>query len=226
MAAAFGALRDDGVGSGFGCPYGLSDSGDHVQHLCLRFVSLGEPLGERLIGLGPSGRDDRRLSSQRSGPLGFTGAKQQKVEAEGPVCPGSDCGGQLRDLFGSATATTLDTEPTGVGNRGDQIRVGPQTHPAEHHGMGDPQKLADGSPQHVDGVTSSSDTECCADRKWLRTATSRSPRDWPSRGRGSGDGSTGLRHAGDAIQQVREPIRQRHERGMIRVERDDLSSPR
>ena len=155
MTSAFGALGDDRVGSGLGCSYGLRHCGHHVQHPGSCVVRLGEQLGERLIGLGPSGRYDRWTRGQGRGPFGLTGHEQQKVEAEGPIGSVPDGGGQVGDLLGWAATATLDAEPSRVRDRGDEIGVGPQTHPAEHDRMGYAEQLADGSSQHVDRVASS-----------------------------------------------------------------------
>ena len=115
----------------------------------LRIVGLGEELGERLTGFGPCGRHDRRTGGKGRVPLGVTCPKQQKVETERSIGPVPDGGGQLGDLFGWAATATLDAEPAGIGDRGDEIRVGPQTHPAEHDRMGHAEQLADRSRQHV-----------------------------------------------------------------------------
>jgi hypothetical protein len=154
VAAALGALRDDRVGSGRGCSCRLRHGRHHVQNFGSCLVRLGEELGERLIDFGPSGRHDRWTRGQDRGPFGVACHEHQKVEAERPIGPVPDGGGQLGDLFGWAAAATLDAEPTGVRDRGDEIWVGPQTHPTEHDRMGDAERLADGSCQHVDRVTS------------------------------------------------------------------------
>ena len=150
VASAFGALRDHGVGAGLGGACGLGHGGHHVQHLGAGIVGLGRRARRGADRLWPMRSTRLEDASPGSRPLGVTRRNKRRLRPNGRSVWSRMVAASRGDLCGWATTATLDAEPAGVGDRGDEIGVGPQPHPAEDDRMGHAEQLADRSGQHAD----------------------------------------------------------------------------
>ena len=148
MAAALGALRDDGVGAGFDAGQRLRYAARHVGDLAARIPGASNPGFHVLVGARPGERHGGRAFVQGGLETLFFGVKDQKIQGERAVGLAPDFGGGSLYLGRAETVASHGAQPAGFRNRGDERRRMDRSHAAEKDRVVDVEHVADRCSDH------------------------------------------------------------------------------
>jgi hypothetical protein len=124
MTAAVGALGHDDIRASLSRRPRPANLKDHVHHDAARGVRLVENRRQRLVDARPGERRDPRPLGQHRGDGLIRRIKEEQVEPERRLSEGTDAIRVVVDLLRAHSATTEDTQPSGIAHRGHKLRGG------------------------------------------------------------------------------------------------------
>ena len=160
MPAAFGALRDDDVGTSLRRAFGLRDVSGHVSDDAAGFVRTIELRAQILPRPRPSELHHRRPQVEGGGKAVFPRVEQKKIRPERLVGLLPDRGDAFADLLRGQVMAAHGAEAAGIANGGRKLRRRCRPHAAQRDRVFDIQKFAElafvssGSPRSTKTINS------------------------------------------------------------------------